>query len=154
MGMPRAKHRGMDAEPASRGRTKAVDDHVGVRAERIEDGGRIRRSQVEGDAALVAVEELEVDVSAVRERQRPHPVAAARVLDLDDVGAEVRQEERRVRAGEKARHVEHTHAVKRSHGSAGDDQREARKDRKADRSLASSEPVEGCVLRGLRVPMP
>ncbi len=38
-------------------------------------------------------------------------VAAARIFDLDDVGAEVREQQRRVRAGQEAREIENAHVV-------------------------------------------
>ena len=91
------------------------------------DGGRVKRRnerrpalgalEVERDAALVAVHraiERRHGSGTVAEVARV--VARPRVLDLDDVGAEVGEVERADRPGQQAREVEDAHAGKRSSG--------------------------------------
>src|SRR5581483_1719438 len=91
-----------------------VHDDVDVRNERIERRRRLRRPQVERDAALVAIENVEVHADAVRQRRHvARVIAPARVLELDDVGPEVREHQRRVGAGEKPREIQHADAVER-----------------------------------------
>ena len=63
--------------------------------------------QIERDALLAAIEQQVVDAAAVDERRQvPHRIAAARILDLDDLRAELREHERRERARQQARQVE------------------------------------------------
>src|SRR5262249_5624569 len=74
----------------------------------------LRGSEIDGDAALVPVEELMVNARPVDDRRHgPRRVAAARILQLDDVGAEVREGERRVRSRQQPREIEDADAVKR-----------------------------------------
>src|SRR5262249_46729324 len=73
-----------------------LDEHVGALDEPPRDGTAVRMLEVEGETALVAMREQEEDAHAVLEEIGPRPVAlpqaAARRLDLDDVGAEVGEE--------------------------------------------------------------
>ena len=112
--MAGAKRFGVDAEPARGLRPETVDHDVGARENRVEDRGRIRRSQIQRDAALVPVENLEVRAGpAADRRQRARRIAPARILNLDDVGPEVGEKQRRVRAGEQARQVDDANAGER-----------------------------------------
>lgn len=102
-----------------------LDDDVGLADEALDDRAPGGRLEVEREAALAAVRREEVrrlgrkPVAAFRRRSREgrapraRVVAAARMLDLDDVRAEVREEHRRVRAGQHAAQVEHAHAGQR-----------------------------------------
>jgi hypothetical protein len=68
-----------------------------------------RRAQVEHDAALVAVDRLEIGRHAVLVKRRAPAarlVAASGTLDLGHRRAEVGHHHRRERAGEDAREVE------------------------------------------------
>ena len=90
----------------ARRRRRRADEQV-----RAPGGG-----QVERDRALVAAERLPPEVEAVLGRPVPaRGVGLARVLDLDDVGAEVAEERRGQRAGEQRRRVERR-AVRRGPG--------------------------------------
>ena len=76
--------------------------------------------EVEHDAALVAIDAREVAavVASFSIRRETAPVAAAHVagrrLDLDDVGAEVGQQHRAVRTGERLREIEHANVGERT----------------------------------------
>ncbi len=109
--MTRPNRVGIDAKPARGRRPKAFDEDVGAREQCVEHSGSVRRSQIEGDAALAAIERLEKPTRAAA--QRAHRVAAARILDLDDVRAEIDQQQRRIGARQQARQVEDADAVKR-----------------------------------------
>ena len=67
-----------------------VDDHVGRAQEARERVPATRRLEVQGDAALVAVEGQEIPLVAAAE---PGLVAAARALHLDDVRAQRGEDE-------------------------------------------------------------
>ena len=118
--MSRAQRVGIDAEPRRFGWTEAVDDDVGTGEERIEHARRGRRAEIERDAPLAAVQQVEIGCRAAgiarwREPRRKlaHAVAAVRILHLDDVGAEIGQKQRRVCARQQPREIEHPHAGKR-----------------------------------------
>src|SRR5581483_4917826 len=112
--MPAPQRGGVDAEPRRGRRAEAVDDDVGACEKRVQNGRCVRRSQIERDAFLAVVERVEV-----ARPERAHRVAAARVLDLDDVGAAIREQLRRVRPGQQPRQIEDADAVKRRHGAGG-----------------------------------
>ena len=99
---------GRQAEALERTRPEVLDEHVGLVEEREEDvavGGDL---EVEDDRALVAIDELPpqaLAVARVAPRQATKGVAV-RVLDLDDVGAEVGEVARAVRTGEHGRQID------------------------------------------------
>src|SRR5262245_8884043 len=105
--MASAQSGGIHTEPA-RGRwTKTLDEDVTARDQRIEHRMRLRRPQVERHASLVPTQNLEI--SSIRDPA--HAVAAARILDLDDLCAEIRQEQRRIRAPQQPRQIENSNAA-------------------------------------------
>ena len=113
--VPRTQRQCVDAQPPRRRRTEAVDEDVALRGQRIENAGRVRRSQIQRHAALVAVDALKK-----RAAGRPaHRVPAAWIFDLDHVRAEIGEHERRVRARQQARQVEDADSLKRRHGGVG-----------------------------------
>jgi hypothetical protein len=97
-------------------RAKALDQHVGL-------GGRdqldekvlpARIAEVQRDRFLVARDQLGEERGAVpRLAEMPDLIAAPRILDLDDVGAEVAEEHRHRRAGDHLPAVEHRDAGER-----------------------------------------
>ena len=121
----------------------------------------------EADRALAAVEREEQRrlrrvLGALVVRRRPaHVVAQAGVLDLEDVGAEVGQQQRAEAAGQQAPEVEDADAVERqarsrrdrSRGDAehrarlGDRRRRAgRRPRSSARALAMRSPLERAIV--------
>jgi hypothetical protein len=71
---------------------EVVDHHVGARDQAQEERAALGRPlQVDGDRALVAIEEVEIRGGAGG--HGPRLVAVARPLGLDDVGAEIGQEQ-------------------------------------------------------------
>ena len=86
-----------EAERFERARREALDDDVGRPGQCGERGPSFSRLQIEDDRPLVAVEvEEEAALFGVRdvalERPEPPGDVAARLLDLDDVGAEIREQ--------------------------------------------------------------
>jgi len=94
----------LEGQPEPR-RTVAPEvrvDGVGDAHEILENGPRVRMTQVEGERLLVPVEGLEEQrVLALLERRHvaSHVPAGARILDLDHLRAEVGELQRRPRAG-------------------------------------------------------
>src|SRR4029453_12267409 len=96
--------------------TVVLDDDVGRLGHPLDEGDALLGPQVDGDRPLAVVvgdEGLAVDVR----RLVGHPdgargVAVGHRLDLDDVGAEVAHDRRRVRAGQVPGEVEHSYAGK------------------------------------------
>ena len=81
-----------EAQALDRARPEVLDEDVGPTEHPLEEGAPARGFQIEGDAALVGVEEQEeprVRVGPLRERAAAR--LAARRLDLDDVRAEPRE---------------------------------------------------------------
>jgi hypothetical protein len=78
-------------------RAEVLDQHVRPRDQPADERRARLLADVDGEPALVAVEALEVEPADLR-RQPPRAVgvadavAAPRLLDLDDVGAEVAEE--------------------------------------------------------------
>ena len=81
-------------------------------SEPAEDRAALFTFEVDREAALVAIESREVPAFAGGERlEKAREVAGRRMLDLDDVGAESRKDLRAVRAGQRARQIEHPDAL-------------------------------------------
>ena len=85
-----AQRRIVDAEPLFHVRPEVLDHHVGLGGQPAQHGNAARRLQVERDAALVAVQVLEVR-SVPRATQSVALFQVAWQLDLDDVGTPVGQ---------------------------------------------------------------
>ena len=97
------------AQTIHHARTVALHEHVG----RVDDAQQQLTPeigfQVEGDAALVAVDGVEKRALPIDHRwSRAHVIAAAGLFDLDHIGAHVGQEEGAVSAWQKPRQVEDT----------------------------------------------
>ena len=99
-----------EPEPVHRAGCVIVEAHIGRAHELEEDRLALRRLEVDRDAALVAVE---VVVARPRARHAPRLVAAVRVLDLDHVGAEIGEDERRRRPGDDVPQLENAQARER-----------------------------------------
>ena len=97
---------GGEAEPGALERAQAQvrDQHVGAIEQRQRDGASLVVQEVDGDAALAAVVELErrVDrhVDAGRGEEQPAHRIAGRRLDLDHLGAPVGHDAGGRRAGD------------------------------------------------------
>ncbi len=106
----------VDAEALHDARPVIFDDDIGGLGELQKGRPAGRVFQVERDASLVAVqvEETHAVGSLHLEAHRAaRLVAAARRLDLDDVGAKIGQQHGAERAGHHLRHVEHFDAGER-----------------------------------------
>ncbi len=92
--------------------TEVADEHVGAADQRVEGAPAERRAQIDREAALVAVVAAEMRaVEAAAEAAEG--VAAVRVLDLDDVGAEVGEHHPGQRPGDHGRQLDDPDAGKR-----------------------------------------
>ena len=82
-----------EAQPLDRAGRHVLDRHVSLCQQRLDDFEPARRFEVEGDRLLVGVELVEIPgvVVGLTGLQPPAGVAAARVFDLDHLGAEPRQ---------------------------------------------------------------
>src|SRR5262249_23490922 len=96
---PRAERAGRlpaQAQPLHDPGAEVLDEDVGAGNQLLRDRLAVGPLQVEGEAPLVAVRGHEEDGEAALVEVAPRPVAlpelAARRLDLDDVGPEIRQE--------------------------------------------------------------
>ena len=104
----------IDAEPEFHVGTIVLDDNVRGPDHSAKNLGAFRLLEIEGDAALVAVQILKI-----RSVARPAHVAALdslRQLDLDDVGAPVRKLAHARRAGADAGQIQHFEAGERFAG--------------------------------------
>ncbi|KAF1051459.1 MAG: hypothetical protein GAK34_01516 [Delftia tsuruhatensis] len=94
---------------------EVLDDHVAVGRQLACDAQALFGLQVQRDRALVAVGAVEVGGVALAHAHAPvaRVVAAARVLDLDDLGTQVGQRHGTHGAGQHARKIQDAHAVQR-----------------------------------------
>ena len=105
----------VDPEPLGHSRTEVVHDDVRGLGEAEERPVAPVVLEVERDASLVAVQRVEVRALAADAAtgHAPREVWPLGRLDLDDVRAEVAQEQRAVGAGQHVREVEHPEAGER-----------------------------------------
>jgi len=97
---------------------KVVDDHVGDGGEAEEEGTALRGAlEVDGDAALVAVQEVEEGGGARGHGARL--IAFARPLHLDHVGAQIGEEETGGGTGHDVPELQHPDAVERKRACRG-----------------------------------
>src|SRR5207302_7648933 len=88
-----------------------LDHDNGGRDQPLDDLDRLRSLQVEDDALLPRVELAEGSAGAVAQRRaRPHHVALGR-FELDHLGAEIGQEPRAMRPGDRRREIDDPQAV-------------------------------------------
>src|SRR6185436_8063069 len=95
----------VDAEPVFHVRPVVLDDDVRSLDETEKDLAALRCLEVERNRALVAMQVLEI-----RPVARAAHVLVARRLDLDHVGAEIRELAHAARTGPHSRQVEHPKA--------------------------------------------
>jgi hypothetical protein len=94
---------------------EVLDDDVGPRGQLAGERGVAGVAQVERDRALVAVDREVVRRDVAAHRRLPGAgVVAGRALHLDDLGAHVAEQHRRVGAGEDPGEVGHEEPVERS----------------------------------------
>ena len=103
---------------------EVLDEDVGVAHQAADELDAARLADVDADAALVAVEALEVGAADVRRQAAgavgvADRVAAAGLLDLDHVGAHVAEQGRAPRPGGLVRHVDDADAGERASGGCG-----------------------------------
>jgi hypothetical protein len=105
----------IEAVTGQRADLEIFDDDVGLAAEIADDAPAVGRGEVDGDRLLAAIAAEIVSgfgrVAPVRVLQKRRPpaarvVAAARLFDLDDLGAEVGEQLRAPRAGKHARQID------------------------------------------------
>ena len=124
------------AEPEllHRPRTEVLDEHVRGLGQPQEQLPALRVREVDGDAALPPVDAQKVGAElllrrlfAGRREERPVPpcgVARSRLLDLDDVGAQVGHQHRGERPRQDAREVDYAYSFQRtSHTAPSPDNR-------------------------------
>ena len=111
----------IEAEPREPAGPEVLDEHVGVLERPAQDRPAVVRAQVEAERALVAVDREEIGRGPSAGGRIPHPrrsPAAGRItlgrLDLDDVGTEVGEDHRAVRAGEDGREVDDADPAERA----------------------------------------
>ena len=101
----------IDAEAELHLGAEILDDHIGLLGQLHKDRLAVRAFQVEREAALVAVQVLEIEPFAARAGDVVG--GAAGRLDLDDLGAPIGELAHRGRSGAGMRQVEHGEAGKR-----------------------------------------
>ena len=104
-----------------RARLEVLDEDIGLRDQPLQDLGALGLPQVEGGRLLVAaLLQPGERVAALRDgAELAQGVADLRQLDLDDLGAELRELGRAEGAGKKARHVDDADALQRLDGWMG-----------------------------------
>src|SRR6185437_3780532 len=102
-----------DAELVGDTGTEILDEHIGVGDELLDDGTALRVAQIEGEAALAAIEgaiHRRVAAALIPAAKR---IATFRVFDLDDLGAEIGEELSGIGPGDETRRLDHAIAGKR-----------------------------------------
>jgi hypothetical protein len=102
---------GPQPEPLHHAGTKVLDEYIGLRGEAAADVYAFGFRQIDGDAALAAVLLAEERSETVAFLSPPARTVAGRRLDLDDVGAEVGEHPRAMRAGHIPAEVNDTDTV-------------------------------------------
>src|SRR5262249_41690779 len=95
-----------DSEAVGHAGQKILDHHVGAPGELESHPGAVRVLEVERQRALVSIHRREDRAHPVLATPVAKVVAAAGTLDLDDVGAEIAEQERTIRPGHDAREIE------------------------------------------------
>ena len=102
----------VDTQALGDGGPIGFEDDVGVLKELAGNRAALGRGQIEGDAALVGVDLIEIDaVLAIGRHVMPAGVADDRGFDLDDVGTQFRKHLRGPRARQQPAEVNDTDAL-------------------------------------------
>ena len=105
------------AQPRRHAGPEAFDQHIGGFDQLVQDGTSRIGFQVDDDALLAAVAAAKENAHPLNQRRHPAGVVAAlRVFDLDDFGAQVAQQHRADGAGQEARQIEDAGGVQGFHG--------------------------------------
>ena len=113
VGVERAQRLVVHAEPLGDAGPVVLEEDVGRARQLPEDLAPFLRLEVDGEAALVAIEREEARVDAVPRRAAARDVAMPLTgdgLDLDDVRSQIAEPHRGQRARHRDRAVEHAHA--------------------------------------------
>ena len=93
---------------------EVLDEDVGLPGELLQQGESLWRSEVDGQAALVAVDAQEVGTFSLVERPEGAQQIAARCrFDLGDIGAEVAQDHGAERPRRRTREIEYPDSLER-----------------------------------------
>ncbi len=88
-------------------RTIVLDEHVGAGEQAMKDGAVVLVLEIERDALLAAVDRQQIArLAVVPGTDLAREISSVGMLDLDDAGAEVAEDQRADRAGEHAREVD------------------------------------------------
>jgi hypothetical protein len=123
--VPSAQRRGIEAGTPEGFEPRIVGEkHVRPADQRLQDARILRLLGVELDAALVPIDGEKIRTLALEKRRSPTArlVAVAGALDLDDVGPQVSEQHRAIRARERFRHVDDFDSSQRGgvgHGLSG-----------------------------------
>ena len=108
-----------EAEPLHHARPELLNQHVGARDQGLEPGAVRLVLEVEHHALLAAIKEREHRGFTIEARRHRAHVLPARPFDLDDLGAGLRQHQRRERARQQRGEVEDENAGERLHDFTG-----------------------------------
>src|SRR5258708_18276501 len=117
--MLRRHRRIVELQAFQRARPEILDDDVRLRDELVEQRAPARMLEVERYAFLVSIDAEEVRALGSEKWRTPltRVVAAARLFDLDDARAEVREQHCAIRSRENSSQVQNSNVVKRAHDS-------------------------------------
>ena len=117
-GIDRLQRREPQAQPVHDPGSEPLQDHVRLCRQPLEDLLALRLFQVQGQRALVAVEDHVVAAVVAQQRRPPADVVPALgIFHLDHISAEIRQQHGAERPRQQTRQVEHFHTGKGSlHG--------------------------------------
>ena len=118
-GLRLVQHLRADAPALQRAGPEVLDHHVGVGGQGAEDLLPLRGREVQRDGPLVAAEHLPPQADAVALGAVAARRVAARVLDLDHVGAEVAEHRGGERPGEEGGDVEDLESLESAIQSSG-----------------------------------
>ena len=89
-----------------------LDEHVGLRHQRIERRQIISPTRIKRDRLLVAVPGLEMR-TVQRALESPERIPTSQLLDLDDTGAQIGQQHAGAWPGDEGAHFQHRHPRQR-----------------------------------------
>src|SRR5215472_91832 len=112
LGFDRRERFVIEAKPAHHARPEILDDHIGGGGESPDRVDGWRRLEIEDDALFPGIELAKAGAGAVPQWwPGAHHVALGR-LHLDHLGAEIGQQARTMRSGDRGREIEYANAFK------------------------------------------